>query len=778
MARAPLPIDPLPIDAALPKVVEALGTARAAVLRAAPGAGKTTRVPPALVDAGRVVVLQPRRVAARAIARRMAEERGWTIGREVGWHVRFERRFDAGTRVLLVTEGMLTAYLDDDPLLTGIATVVLDEFHERSLHTDLGLAMVKQAWLARADLRVLVMSATLDAAPVQRFLDDCPLIDVPGTVHQLRVEYAPGGSIAEALLQHLPATRGDALCFLPGAAEIERASREAAAMAARHEADIVPLHGSLDADRQDAALRPGPKRRIVMATNIAETSLTVPGVDLVVDTGTQKVPRYDAARAIDALVLERVAQDSADQRAGRAARTGPGVAIRLWDARDRLRPSREPEIHRVDLSSPVLAVLAGGNALSTFEWFDAPPVDRIEAALAILKRLGAVGDGGVTALGRQLRRLPLHPRLGAVLLAGRGSFQAAAACALLSEAAVRPGDGAATACDLLPLIDRWSAQPAHLRRVADALQRLGAVMAGADHRASIDDGALCRSLLAGYPDRVARRRANDPDRLLLASGRGATLGRECRVHAEWIVGLDITTHPASGDALIRMAAAIEPAWLTRDREETVHRFDPGSGTVKAVRVERYGALALVERPTAPDAGERAQLLAAEWLARGPDPGTSQLLARARLAGLAIDLPSTVAAAAEVADRLDAIDLSASLSWSDRDRLARESPPDLLVPSGRRIPLEYHDDGRVTMAVKLQELFGLAATPTVGSSGTPVIIELLAPNGRPVQTTSDLRSFWKRTYPEVRRQLRGRYPRHPWPEDPWTATPTHRTIRRR
>jgi ATP-dependent helicase HrpB len=515
-----------------------------------------------------------------------------------------------------------------------------------------------------------------------------------------------------------------------------------------------------------------------MATNIAETSLTVPGVDLVVDAGTQKVSRYDAARAIDALVLERVSQDNANQRAGRAARTGPGVAIRLWDARDRLRPSREPEVHRVDLSSPLLAVMAGGNAPSTFEWFDAPSAERVEAALALLRRLGAVDAGGLTALGRQLGRLPLHPRLGAVLLAGRGSFQAAAACALLSESSIRPADGASTACDLLPLIDRWSTQSPHVRRVADALQRLGAALAGAAHRAGIDDHDLCRALLAGYPDRVAKPRGRDSGRLLLASGTGATLGRECHVAADWLAALDLTTVPATGEALVRMAAAVEPSWLTADREETVHRFDPETGTVKAVRVERHGALALAERPVAADAAARTELLADAWMARGPDAGAARLLARLQRAGRPVDLRAMVAAAAATADRLDAIDLTAALSWSDRERLARESPPDLLVPSGRRIPLEYHADGRVTMAVKLQELFGLAETPTVGSSRTPVIVELLAPNGRPVQTTSDLRSFWECTYPDVRKELRGRYPRHPWPEDPWTATPTHRTSRRR
>ena len=446
-------VAPLPIDAHLASLRTALERHRAAVLIATPGAGKTTRVPPALVDAGRVLVLQPRRVAARAVARRIADERGWTLGREVGWHVRFERRFTADTRVLIVTEGMLTAYLDADPLLSDVVTLVLDEFHERSIHTDLGLALARQAWRARDDLRVLVMSATLDPAPVSAFLDGCPVLDVPGTLHPLHVAYAPGQGMAQALGDVLPATHGQVLCFLPGAGEIERAAQEAADVAARHGAEVVPLHGSLDAEAQDRALQPSTTRRVVLATNIAETSLTVPGVSAVIDTGLQKVARYDAERAIDALLLERVTLDSADQRAGRAARLGPGVVRRLWDEHDRLRPTREPEIQRVDLASTLLGVLAAGNHPHTFEWFDAPDRDRVDAALTLLRRLGALAGVTVTPLGHQLRRLPLHPRLGRVLLDGRGSFEAAAACALLSEPGTRPGPSAATSCDLLPLID-------------------------------------------------------------------------------------------------------------------------------------------------------------------------------------------------------------------------------------------------------------------------------------------------------------------------------------
>ena len=362
---------PLPVDSYLPRIAEALDRHRAAVLVAAPGAGKTTRVPPALVDRGRVLLLQPRRVAARAMARRIAEERGWTIGREVGWHIRFERQFTGDTRLLVVTEGILTAYLQQDPLLSDVATIVIDEFHERSVHADLGLALAKQAWQARSDLHIVVMSATLDPKPVSEFLGGCPIIDVPGSLHPLEIEYAPGESIAAALNVVLPRTKGNVLCFLPGGREINSAIGESSEAARRHEAELVPLHGSLDASAQDRALSSTSQRRIIVATNIAETSLTVNGVSAVIDAGLQKVASYDADRGVDALTTERITLDSADQRAGRAARLGPGLARRLWDARDRLRPHREAEIHRVDLSALLLSILPGVPN-PTFEWFDRP----------------------------------------------------------------------------------------------------------------------------------------------------------------------------------------------------------------------------------------------------------------------------------------------------------------------------------------------------------------------------------------------------------------------
>ena len=346
----------LPIDALIPEILAPVREFRAVVVTAAPGAGKTTRVPPALAVDGPVIVLQPRRIAARSLASRIASEQGWTIGGEVGWHVRFERQFGPKTSVLFATEGILTARLQQDPLLGDFRTIILDEFHERSVHADLGIALAKQAWLARSDLRLVIMSATLDAAAVSAYLDGCPIVDVPGSSHPLEIRYAPGVSLPEAVQASSCASARDRSCvFCQGLARSPRARRDLAT-----DVEVVELHGSLDSAAQDAAIAATPRRRIVLATNIAETSLTVPGITAVIDSGFQKVARYDPDRAVDSLETERISQDAADQRAGRAGRIGPGLAIRLWHQADRLRAHREPEIQRVDLSGTVLDILAWG----------------------------------------------------------------------------------------------------------------------------------------------------------------------------------------------------------------------------------------------------------------------------------------------------------------------------------------------------------------------------------------------------------------------------------
>jgi len=733
-----------------------------------------------------VILLQPRRVAARAVARRIAEERGWTLGREIGWQIRFERHFTRDTQLLVVTEGILTARLQQDPLLSDFSTIVLDEFHERSIHADIGLALSRQAWLARGDLRIVVMSATLDIAPIAAFLGDCPVVDVPGSLHPLTIEYAPGQSMADGIASVLPRTSGQILCFLPGAREIDRARSELEARAISSSIEVVALHGSLDADAQDAAIQPAEQRRIILATNIAETSLTVSGVSAVVDSGQQKVARYDAERGVDSLTLERVTQDSADQRAGRAARLGPGLALRLWESRDRLRPHREPEIARVDLAAPLLDLIAWGGDPDAFEWFEAPLPDRIGRALQLLRRLGAIeggvgGNRGLTPLGRQLQRIPLHPRLARILLDGMGATEIAAACALLSEPISFATTGnVATTCDLLPLIDQFERQPFHVRRVARELLRLASEALGASAATHASEEALRHALFTGYADRLAKRRPADPNRVTLASGHGASLARESGVRdGEYLIGLDVVAAQRDGaaESRIRMASRVEREWIEPTSVDVEHRLDLSSGRVRALRVARFDAIVLNETPIAPDPAIAAAVLRDAWLAREPDDPTIQLLRRARFAGADIDLRAVVEEAAMAATRLSDIDVAAHVPSNGRRLLDQQAPAMLLVPSGRLTPLTYAEDGSVSASVKLQELFGLADSPLLGPRRVPVTFHLLAPNGRPVQTTRDLRSFWERTYPEVRGELRRRYPKHPWPEDPWTAPPTHRTVRR-
>ncbi|HET8945555.1 MAG TPA: ATP-dependent helicase HrpB [Candidatus Polarisedimenticolia bacterium] len=790
-------MDPLPIDAHLEEIAAQVRARRALVLVAPPGAGKTTRVPPALLDDGPLILLQPRRVAARALARRIAAERGWTIGEEIGWQVRFERRFSPRTRLLVATEGILTARLVEDPLLAGFRTIVLDEFHERSLHADLAIALARQAFLARDDLRLVVMSATLDAGPVAEFLGRCPVIEVPGRPHPVAIEHRPALPLGDAVAELLDRQKGDILCFLPGAAEIRRAQEETAAALRRNGADerceLLPLHGSLDAEAQERALAPSPKRKVILATNIAETSLTVEGVTAVVDSGLHKVLRHDPERGIDRLQTERIPLDAALQRAGRAGRTAPGRVIRLWDKAEILRPRREPEIARVDLAGSLLDILAWGEDARRFAWFEAPPPGRIDAALLLLERLEAVQAGRVTARGRILRRFPLHPRMGRLLEAAGGSASAAACCAVLSEEWAPPRTGAveATTSDLLSRVDRLLEAPARVRQAAAELQRLAgrlledsadATPAVRGNEAS-DEETMRRAILSGWPDRVARRRAPGSDKFVLASGHGAVLGRESGVRdGEFVVALDVvgaTGRTGVSEALIRMASRVEPEWLAPTRKDVVHLLDAGSGKVRAFERAWSDDLLLRETPVAPDPEAAGGILAAALLKQEPDEETTLLLCRLRFAGIEADREALLRPALAGRLALPArLDLAAHLPAAARRDLERLAPETIPLPSGRNARLDYREDGAVVAAVKLQELFGLAETPRLGPRRAPVVFELLAPNGRPVQTTRDLRSFWEKTYPEVRKELRGRYPKHPWPEDPWTATPTHRTTRRK
>lgn len=660
MLQTPLPIDPY-VDPIVAHV-RAHGTA---VVVAPPGSGKTTRLPPAMAAIGKTIVLQPRRVAARALTRRIAQERGWSIGEEIGWQIRFERRFSDRTQLLVATEGILTARLQRDPLLSDFRVAVLDEFHERSIHADLALALTKQAAIARGDLAIVVMSATLDAGEVSQFLGGARIFEIDARPHPVDVQYRPNVPLAAAVRDELQTTSGDLLCFLPGAREIERAAGELSNI----DALVLPLHGSLDVDAQERALAPAARRKVILATNIAETSLTVEGVRTVIDAGQHKVLRFDPQTAIDHLVQERIPRDSADQRAGRAGRTAPGRVVRLWDERDMLRLHREPEVRRIDLASAVLDVIGWGSDPKTFEWFEHPPAERIDAAVNLLSQLGDL---------RELRAFPLHPRLARILINAHGADEAVEICVQL--------EGGSTN---------------EMRELTAIARRL----LGKAYRRRADEATLRRALLAGYPDRVAMRREPRSSRLLLSSGTGATLAREIDDgRGEFVVVLEIT-----GD-VVRMAVPIEREWLEPTRREVVQE----EGRV----VERwfYGELILHEQTV-------SRVVAPE---RRPE------------------------------------------------RKQPPGPSTIKLPSGRTARLDYRDDGTIVASVKLQELFGLADTPRVGPNETPITFQLLAPNGRPVQVTRDLRSFWQNTYPQVRRELRGRYPKHPWPEDPWTAEPTHRT----
>jgi ATP-dependent helicase HrpB len=765
-------MDPLPIDGFVPDILRHARTARAVVVTAAPGAGKTTRVPPALVEDGPVILLQPRRVAARAVARRIASERGWTLGREVGWHVRHERVFSAATSLVVATEGILTARLQQDPLLSPFRTVVIDEFHERSIHGDLGLALAKQAWVARDDLRIVVMSATLDAARVAAFLGGCPVVEVPGREYPLEISYRPGVTVEDAVIDLVRgAGAGSVLCFLPGAGEIRRAAERLAGARTISGITVLPLHGSLDGDEQDAALRPSDLRRVILATNIAETTLTVPDVTTVVDGGLHKVARHDPGRGIDSLDTERIALDSADQRAGRAGRLGPGRAVRLWDSRDRLRPHREPEIARVDVASTVLDVLVWGGDPRSFEWYEAPRAEALAAGLELLRRLGAIDErDALTPLGRDLGRVPLHPRLARLVLAARGAPVAARACALLSERHFVAPRHAATTCDLLSTVEDERSLPPGVLAAARHIRDAARTVLGDLVVDRIDETRFRQAVLAAYPDRVAQRRANDRERFLLASGVGARLARESGVRdADFIVAVDVggatTANSAATEALVRLATRVEREWLRPTASEIRYELDPTSGSVRATRVDRLGAIALSEQPALADHAHVSPMLAAEYLRRGPSEADEQLLRRLAFAGHVVEFGQLVRMAAEAARHLDEIRLADHVPADLARRLHTEAPTSLRLPSGRDVRLDYRANGSVVAAVKIQQVFGLKASPRLGPRSVPVTFELLAPNGRPAQITSDLASFGQRGYPEVRKELRARYPKHKWPEEP-------------
>jgi ATP-dependent helicase HrpB len=822
---------PLPIDAALPELLAALRAAGAVVLRAPTGAGKTTRVPPAVVESGlagggQVLLLEPRRVAARAAARRMAAEHGTPLGDVFGYHVRFDRKAGPRTRVLAVTPGMLLRRLHDDPYLESASAVVFDEFHERSLDADLALGLcrlIRQT--VRPELLIVVMSATVETGPVATYLGYCPVVASEGRAFPVEIRYRPRRSetpwpaaTAAAVRDVLATTDGDVLAFLPGLREIRQTADELEAFAADNGVSVMPLHGDLPPEQQDRALQKLDRRKVVLATNVAETSVTVDGVTAVVDTGLARQMEFDASVGLDRLRLGPISRASADQRAGRAGRTRPGVCVRLWDeVGHRARPEQtEPEIRRVDLAGAVLTLLALGEAdVAGFPWLDPPKPEAVAQALDLLRLLGAVRDGGLTDLGRTLATLPVHPRLGRLLVEG-GRLgvpgRAALAAALLSERDpfLRDATGPPappTASDVLDRVEALEAfaatgRPDGLHRggayavlqARDQLQRLAVALRAAAEPTGDPDDALLRAVFAAFPDRLARRRDKGDRRAKMVGGRGVRLGPMSGVlEPDLFVCVDVD---AGGvDSWVRQASGVRREWLPTDRLATVTDvvFDPDAEKLVARKQTRFADLVLDETPShIPDEAEAARVLAgaaAERLASvlpAADSPAGQLLIRLRClrawvpelglpafadADLAELLPEMCRgqrslAAVRAGPWLDAV--RGHLTYDQWQAVERDAPERVEVPSGSRIALTYEEGRPPVLAARVQELFGLPETPRVGRGRVKVLLHLLAPNYRPQQVTDDLASFWRTTYPLVRKELRARYPRHSWPDDPLAA----------
>ncbi len=802
---------PLPIDPLIPGILARLRRSPNLVIEAPPGAGKTTRLPPALLElGGDVLCLEPRRVAARLAARRAAFERGERVGETVGYQVRFEQAAGRRTRLRYMTEGVLTRRLLGDPLLEGVGCVVLDEFHERHLEGDLALALLRRLQKTRRpELRLLVMSATLEAGPVAAFLGDCPVVRAEGRRFELAVRYRPVS--AQPLEQQVAAALesllaegldGDVLVFLPGAAEIRRAESACRHLARRADLLLVPLHGDLPAEEQERAIVPAARRKVILSTNLAESSITVEGLTAVIDSGLARVAWHSPWSGLPRLEIRRVSKASADQRAGRAGRTAPGRVIRLYPLEDYLRrPERDaPEILRADLGRTLLELRAMELEPAELEWLDAPPAAAWEAAAGLLSRLKALDQAGrLTADGAAMAQLPLEPRLARLVIEaerrGAGEQGCIVAAVLgagerLPEAAGRSGPS-----DLLRAAEAPMSHAA--RRLFRQIRRI----AGVRKESGRDERALLISILAAFPDRVARRRQGDE--LLLAGGGSALLaaGSEVRA-AEFLVAVDIEERRERGLPLVRLASAIEPEWLLDLFPERLRECTRLEWNRAAERVERSDRLLydelILQESRQPGAGEEAEKLLAEraleaglkrfadadqieWFlarlefasAHAPLPALEEKDLAGALAGLCRGLTSfaQLEAAAREGGLLRA--LEARLGAGAAAMLERVAPARVRLPSGRWVRVHYARGRAPWIEGQLQEFFGERRTPRVAGGKAPLLVRLLGPNRRPVQTTTDLEGFWQRLYPEVRRQLSRRYPRHDWPEDPLSARPSFR-----
>ena len=853
----------LPIDAALPALREALTTHASAVLEAPPGAGKSTVVPLVLLaepwaDGKRLLMLEPRRLAARAIATRMARTLGETPGATIGYRMRLETRVSRATRVEVVTEGVLTRLLQEDPGLEGVAAVIFDEFHERSVQADLGLALCLDARAALApELRILVMSATLDGAAVARLLGDAPRVSAAGRSFEVETRYAGQGPpplpaargtrsvhsperlIAQLMLRALREEQGDVLAFLPGAREIRRVQSmlEATALAG---VMVLPLFGDLPAESQDAALAPATRgmRKVVLATNIAETSLTIPGVRVVVDSGLMRRARFDPVTGMSLLTTQRISRASAEQRQGRAGRTCSGVCYRAWSegAHAALAASTPPEIVDADLAPLALELARWGiREARQLAWLDEPPAAMLASARNLLQRLGALDESGsIKAHGRAMARLGVHPRLAHMLLRARELRAvplAAQLAALLSERDLVRGEHAARDADIRTRLDILSGEErggraadsslARVRRSARDLERWVAGAAADEDvgaggttprlggNADADAGLL---LAFAYPDRIGRRRPGGEGRYTLANGRGAVFAEpQALARQEFIVAVELDDRER--DARILLAAPLGRQRLLeyfadRIRREERIEWSTRDAAVLARRTLELDGLVLEEKPIAAppaDAARAAMLSGLRDLGIGALPWDREARdLQARIEFVRHELGNSPEAAAwpELSDAallrsldgwlgpwLDGITrrdhlaplpladaLRAQLSFEQQRRLAEWAPSHLTLPGGARVRVDYLDESAPLVSVRLQEVFGMAATPLLGRQRVPVTLRLLSPAQRPVQVTRDLRSFWRGAYAEVRKDLRGRYPKHYWPENPLEAQPTRGTQR--
>jgi ATP-dependent helicase HrpB len=828
--RMSVDFSPLPIEAALPDLRTALRAGNAAVLVAQPGAGKTTRVPLALAEEewaqksgkpGRILVLEPRRLAARAAAERMAQTLGEQVGETVGLRVRFGSKVSRRTRIEMVTEGIFTRLLIDDPMLEGVCAVLFDEFHERSLDGDLGLALARDAQQGlREDLKLLVMSATIDGARVAALLGDAPVIESEGRMFPVETRYVGRDArpiepqVVDTILRAMQAERGSLLAFLPGTAEIRRtqALLEKAHLENRIDTatDIVALYGALggeDQARAIASAAPG-RRKIVLATSIAETSITIQGVRLVVDSGLARVPRYEPDVGVTRLDTVRVSRAAADQRRGRAGRTEPGRCYRLWDEPQTaaLEPYARPEILAADLSPFVLDLAAWGAEPDKLGFLDPPPRPALAEAKTLLVELGAIDAiGRITEEGRHLRRLPLPPRLARLVIdaarTGQGIL-AAEIAALISErglggndvdmserlAALRR-DRSPRALDARKMAERW----------AEAAAVSSASSAGQTGAASV--GAL---LALAFPERVAKSRGGGSAAFLLANGRGASLDPASALAGEpYLAVAELAGSAAQGRILSAAPITlveIETHFADRIENREEINFDSEAGALRGRKTRRLGAIVLGDQAFAVSPGEETAKLLAEKLAslgmdrlpwtkplaqwrdrvmflRASDRESCPDLSDAALADtagewLAPALAGKTALREITADEF-ATALHERLPWALRRRLDAEAPTHFAAPTGSHVPIDYAAEGGPKIAIRVQELFGLNRHPAIASGKVPLTIELLSPAHRTVQTTRDLPGFWRGSYAAVRAEMRGRYPKHPWPDDPAAAAPTRR-----